>query len=73
MHLRYGRIGDIKNKGTLVSTVIEEHLLKFGYLESYDFFINETAIKNTMDKAPAENPHKLSELKELIKHVSPRP
>jgi superfamily II DNA/RNA helicase len=70
VHLRYGRIGDIKNKGTLVSTVIEEHMLKFGYLESYDYFINEIAVKNTMDKAPEENRHKLSELKELIKNVS---
>lgn len=70
VHLRYGRLSDIKNKGTLISTIIEEHMLKFGYLDTYDFYINEIAVRNTMEQKKEEKFYNLSELKDLIHMVN---
>lgn len=66
VHLRYGKLSDIQNKGTLICTIIEEHLLKFGYLDTYDKYINEVAIRNAINKNQKEKFYKISELKEII-------
>ena len=70
VHLRYGRLSDIKNKGTLISTIIEEHMLKFGYLDTYDFYINEIAVRNTMEQRKEEKFYNLSQLRELVEMVN---
>lgn len=69
VHLRYGRLSDIQNKGTLISTIIEEHLLKFGYLDTYDKYINEVAIRNAINQGKDEKFYKISELKEGVLSV----
>ena len=66
VHLRYGRLSDIKNKGTLISTIIEEHLLKFGFLMTYDHYIKEYAMRNAFKKDAEEKFFKLSEIKDII-------
>lgn len=70
VHLRYGRLSDIKNKGTLISTIIEEHLLKFGYLNTYDKYINEVAVRNAVNKDQQDKFYKISELKDIILSVN---
>ena len=66
VHLRYGRLSDIQNKGTLISTIIEEHFLKFGYLMTYDNYINEVAIRNALNRNKVDKFYKISELREIL-------
>jgi hypothetical protein len=45
-------------------------MLKFGYLDTYDFYINEIAVKNTMESKKKEKFYNLSELRNLVQLVS---
>ena len=69
-HLRYTEGPPSQRKGTLLSTTIEEHLLKFGYLDAFDTYIVEVAEKNLNNSKKAKVEElTLSELKKGIKNV----
>ena len=66
---RYGKITEVHTSGTLVSTVIEEHLLKFGHLVTFDKYIAEVSAKGDFDTSHKKKIYKISELKNLLQEV----
>lgn len=65
---RYGKLTEVKTTGSLVSTVIEEHLLKFGHLKTFDSYITEVAQK-AQHTLEAPKVYKISELSEHLMKV----
>jgi hypothetical protein len=66
-HLRYSGQEIADTKVVLLNTVIEEHLLKFGFIQTFDTFIKEAADLVAAKKAiPKENIMTGQELKDKL-------
>lgn len=42
---KFSELAALEYKDTLINTIIEEHLLKFGYLEAFDIFTQEAEFR----------------------------
>ena len=72
-HLRYSTQTTQDNKSVLLNTVIEEHLLKFGFIHTFDTFIREAAEKSVSSQ-PQQKQKLLSgeEMKDKLLEVTAR-
>lgn len=75
-YLRYsgpetGITAPLDSKKLLLNTVIEEHLLKFGFIQSFDVFIKEAALlaaqKNSVLQDAKTN---VDSMEELVKNIN---
>lgn len=69
-HLRYsGEQQPVQQKTVLLNTIIEEHLLKFGLIESFDTFIKEVAEKSMVSLSDITKVESLKEIQDKVLDV----